>query len=355
MASMTSRERILTVGRRQQPDRVPRNIAFERGMATTMRRHLGTDDLSDYFNVDLYHVGINPTGRQQDFSRYFTRPGVTWDEWGCGRVWDETSHYAEFLYPLERAESMREIEEYPWPDLDASYRFDGLADRVAELHARGKGVAGSLGSMGFELGWQLRSMDRLFEDMLSDDPMATALLDRISARMAVVAREFARANVDILLTGDDVAMQQSLMMSRDLFNTWLRPGIERVFRAAREVKPDIIIWFHSDGVINDLVPDLIEMGMDMLNPVQPECVDHRWVKAAFGDRISFSGGLGVQSVLPFGTPDAVRAHVRETIETLGAGGGLLIGPSHVLERDTPLVNILAMAEAMETYGYYKGA
>lgn len=123
-----------------------------------------------------------------------------------------------------------------------------------------------------------------------------------------------------------------------------------VIGAARQIKPDILVQYHSDGKINELIPDLIEAGVDILNPVQPECVDHRWVKEQFGDRLAFNAGLGVQSVLPFGTPDEVRKHVRQVIERLGAGGGLIIGPSHVIERDTPLENILAMLEAIDEYG-----
>jgi uroporphyrinogen decarboxylase len=152
--------------------------------------------------------------------------------------------------------------------------------------------------------------------------------------------------------GDDIAMQDNLLMSRKMWRTWFGPRLRRVIEAAREIKPDILIEYHSDGKVNNLVGDLIDTGIDILNPVQPECVDHAWIKAEFGQRLSFSGGLGVQSVLPFGTPDEVRAHVRSAIETLGAGGGLIIGPSHVVERDVPMDNFFAMLEAIDQYGQY---
>lgn len=354
MAEMTSRERILAAGRRQLPDRVPRFINVEYGLAQELQRRLGADDLSRYFRNDLYGVGVNPTAVKYDFSRYFTREGVGWDEWGGGRIWDAGMHYAEFLYPLEHAETVDELEAYPWPDLQEPYRYEGLAERVADLHAQGLAVCGWLGSINFELAWQLRSMDRLFEDMLSEDAMATVILQKIEERTVAMARAFSRAGVDILLTGDDVAMQDSLMMSRQLFNRWLRPGLERVIMVAREENPDILVWFHSDGRINELIPDLIEAGIDILNPVQPECVDHRWVKATYGDRLAFSGGLGVQSVLPFGSVDEVREHVHATIQSLGDGGGLIIGPSHVLERDTPFENVMAMVKAIDSFGTYSG-
>ena len=100
-----------------------------------------------------------------------------------------------------------------------------------------------------------------------------------------------------------------------------------------------------------IIPELIEIGVEILNPVQPECMDPRRMKE-HGDRLAFSGGLGVQSVLPFGTPEEVREHVRATIQSLGAGGGLIIGPSHVIERDVPQENIFAMLSAIDEFGNY---
>lgn len=352
MDVMTSRERVLAACRRQKPDRVPRDLQFERRVAKQMQEFYGTQDLVAATRSDVVDVGPNPTRLRGNFSQYFSREAVTWDEWGRGRVWDAEEHYAEYLYPLEKAETVGEILDYPWPDLDAPYCYEGLGERVARLQAQGYAVRGSadVSETVFEIAWQLRSMDRLFQDMFHNERMAEALLDQIINRNTAQAKAYARAGVDILYVGDDVAMQTGLMMSRKLWVKWLKPRLKRVIEAARLIKPDLLVQYHSDGKINDLIPDLIEVGIDILNPVQPECVDHRWVKATYGDRLAFNAGLGVQSVLPFGMPEDVRRHVREVIETLGAGGGLVIGPSHVIERDTPLENILAMIEAIDRYG-----
>ena len=349
---MTSRERVLTAARRRLPDRVPRDIQFERGVAEEMKVYFKSDDLIAATGSDIVDVGPNPSQLKNDYSRYFHREGVRWDEWGRGRVWDAEEHYAEYLYPLEKAETLEEILDYPWPDLAEPYRYAGLDEKVADLQARGYAVRGSadVSETVFEIAWQLRSMDRLFQDMFHNEKMAEAILDQIISRNLVQAQAYARAGVDILYVGDDVAMQTGLMMSRKLWMKWLAPRLQRVIGAARQIKPDILVQYHSDGKINELIPDLIEAGVNILNPVQPECVDHRWVKDQFGDRLAFNAGLGVQSILPFGTPDEVRQHVRQVIETLGAGGGLIIGPSHVIERDTPLENILAMLEAIDEYG-----
>ena len=354
MDRMTSRERVLTAARRGKPDRVPRDLQFERRVSTMMQAYYGTEDLIAATRSDVVDVGPKPTRFPKDYGSYFSRMGVSWDEWGRGRVWDTEDHYAEYLYPLEKAETVDEILNYPWPDLEAPYRYEGLVEKVATLQEQGYAVRGSadVSETVFEIAWQLRSMDRLFQDMFHNEEMAAALLDQIILRNTAQAQAYARANVDILYVGDDVAMQTGLMMSRKLWRKWLGPRLRCVIAAAKEIKPDILVQYHSDGKINDLIPDLIEVGVDILNPVQPECVDHHWVKEQFGDRLAFDAGLGVQSVLPFGTAQDVKKHVHEVMDTLGAGGGLIIGPSHVIERDTSLENILAMIEAIDAYGQY---
>ena len=351
-AEMSSRQRVMTAARLQVPDRVPRTVPLEIGVYEKLKAHLGTAEVARAFKVDLGWVGPDPSRQAPDYSVYFRRPGVTWDEWGRGRIWDAEMHYAEYLYPLERAETVDEILAYPWPDLTEPYRYDGVAERVAAYHAQGLAVCGGLEETVFEIAWQLRGMDRLFADMISQDEKAAIVLDQITDRRAVTARAYALAGVDILDVGDDVGMQDRLLMSRRMWTQWLRPRLEKVIQAARDVNPDILVWYHSDGKISDLVPDLMAAGVQILNPVQPECVDHRWIKRTYGSELAFAGGLGVQSVLPFGSPEQVREHVRETIQTLGEGGGLIVGPSHVMERDTPLENIFAMLKAIDDFGVY---
>jgi len=349
---MTSRQRVLTAAHRQTPDRIPRMIQLEVAVAQMLREHYNTQNLTPALKDDFSWVSPHRSALDPNFGQFFTRPGVTWDEWGRGRIWDQEMHYAEYLYPLETAETIDEIENFPWTDLDQAYRYTGIKEYVQAEQNKGMAVIAGMAETVFEIAWQLRSFNRLFEDIHLQDEKATLLMDKITDRRVYSARQFALAGVDIISLGDDVAMQDRLMMSPKMWNKWFRPRLERVIRAAKEINPDILIWYHSDGKINDLVPDLMSAGVEILNPVQPECVDHAWIKQAFGDKLSFSGGLGVQSVLPFGTPEQVRQHVKDTIQTLGAGGGLIIGPSHVIERDTSLENIQAMLQAIDDFGAY---
>jgi uroporphyrinogen decarboxylase len=126
----------------------------------------------------------------------------------------------------------------------------------------------------------------------------------------------------------------------------------RVIQAAKEVKSDIIIFYHSDGNVWDAIPDLIDAGVEVLNPVQPECIDPASVKKEFGDQLSFFGTISLQKTMPFGTPDDVRKEVKLRMETIGWNGGLLLAPSHVLQPDTPWDNVVAFFEAVEEFGYY---
>jgi uroporphyrinogen decarboxylase len=360
MREMTCRERMLTACRRGVPDRVPRALEFEHGFATSVRKRLARDtrdcdeariDLEGHFRNDARRVRLNPPRTPGDFSRYFNRTNVEIGEWGNGQIWDSTRHYAEYIYPLANAERVSQIDEYPWPDWLESYRYEGLVERVADLKRRGFAVCGGPGAY-FELAWQIRSMERLMEDMLLNEKMAFAVYDRILERNVRYARECARAGVDILYLGDDVSMQTGLMMSVGVWRKYLAPGMRAVITAAREIKPDMLVFYHSDGNITDLVPDLIEVGLDILNPVQPECVDPAQLKRTFGGKLAFWGGLGVQSIIPFGSAAEVREHVRSMIEVLGRGGGYVVAPSHWLERDTPWENLLAMVAAIDEYGSY---
>ena len=156
----------------------------------------------------------------------------------------------------------------------------------------------------------------------------------------------------MLLCGDDVGMQHKLMMSPAMWREWLKPRWKAVWAAAKAIKPDIHIWYHSDGNIEDIIPELIEIGMTILNPVQPECMDPEKLKDQYGDTIAFWGAVGTQTVFPFGTPDEMRQTIKWLMQTVGKNGGLLLAPTHVLEPDVPWENIVAFAEAIEEFGRY---
>ena len=199
----------------------------------------------------------------------------------------------------------------------------------------------------FEQSWYLRGMENLLTDFLSRPEMATALLDCLTELRCFQARVYAEAGVDILRLGDDVSTQRGMLMSPKLWRRWLKPRLARVIAAARAARPGVLVFYHSDGDCRAIVPELIEIGVDILNPVQPECMDPAEMKRLYGDRLSFWGTVGTQTTFPFGSPDDMRQVIRQRVDTVGRGGGLLLAPTHILEPDVPWENIEAFFAAID--------
>ena len=149
--------------------------------------------------------------------------------------------------------------------------------------------------------------------------------------------------------GDDIGMQQTIMMSEELYCRWLKPRLTRLVDMVKAINPDILVFYHSCGFIEPFIPHLIEAGIDVLNPIQSECMDFKEICRQYGDRISFHGTIGTQTVMPHGTPEEVKKAVWENLDAAGEKGGLFVAPTHILEPEVPLENILAYVEACRNY------
>ena len=361
MKTMTPRERVLTALRRQVPDKVPREIsygAFTPALMRIFQSKTGADDPAEYFNFEVRAVKFAPL--EEDLRARFARylppdlpAGAVVDDWGVARIQGDFLHFTRRIHPMRDFASAEAVESYPFPDFSDPQRHAHLRPEVAALHARGLAAMGELYATIFEVAWSMRGMENLLTDFLLNPDLAAALLDRVTEIRCTQARLFVQAGVDILRLGDDVAQQRGLLMRPETWRGWLKPRLAKVIQAAREVNPNVLIFYHCDGNVEQLVPELIEIGVDILNPVQPECMDPVKIKRLYGDRLSFWGTIGTQSVMPFGTPQDVKATVRHMIETVGEGGGLLLAPTHILEPEVPWDNILAFFEAIEEYGYYR--
>jgi uroporphyrinogen decarboxylase len=245
------------------------------------------------------------------------------------------------------------MEAYPLPDLDTAYRYEHLGGQVAALQEQGFAVAAGMACTIFEIAWYMRSMERLLTDFLDESPVATVLLDRITELRKHQARRYALSGADILHTGDDIGSQRGLIMSLPMWRRWLKPRLAAVIAEARAVRPDMLVFYHSDGDVTPAIPDLIEIGVDILNPVQCECMDPAALKREYGRDLAFWGTIGTQTTLPFGAPEDVRNEVRVRMQTVGVGGGLLLGPTHILEPEVPFENIVALVDAIHEYGWYR--
>lgn len=354
MPTMTPRQRVITALNRRVPDRVPKHAQFTPFQLEQVRQRTGRHDPADAFGFEVRFVNFHPPREKPDFSRYLPAdlpPGTTSDEWGLTEKPGTFYHFTEYVYPMAGLTSVSELDDWPFPDYTPAYRFEGIPQQIAAWHDQGYYVTGSVGHI-FETAWYIRSMDELFVDLRYNQPFARRLLDEITDRREYMAVQYARAGVDGLHIGDDVATQRGMMMSPETWREWFKPRWARVIAAAKAVKPDLIVTYHSDGDVWAIIPELAEIGIDVLNPVQPECLDVARVKRAYGDRLAFWGGMGIQTTMPFGAPADVRAEVKRLIETLGAGGGFLIAPTHVLEPDVPWENIVAFFEAVEEFGAF---
>lgn len=354
---MKPRDRVLTALRRQVPDRVPREMGFTPPVLEEFRRRTDATDLADYFDFEVRTVTLAPTRQQVDFSPYLgPLPSNAWvNEWGIGHVPGSLYHFHDYVHPLRNVSTVPEMKAYPFPDVTAGHRYSDLADEVVDWHRRGYAVQAEIphpsGTL-FECAWLLRGLENLLADFLINPDLATALLDHLTASGIGSATRLAQAGIDVLLTGDDVGTQRGMMMSPQLWRQWLKPRLADIIAAAKKVNPDLLVFYHSDGNIEPIIPELIEIGVDILNPVQPECMDPARLKREYGSHLAFWGTIGTQTTMPLGTPEEVKAAVRERIETVGQGGGLLLAPTHVIEPDVPWENVMAFFEAVEEYGRY---
>jgi len=351
---MTKRERVRLAMSRQTPDRVPKSAGFTPAIQRKFEEATGETNAGEYFDYDCAGVGFKGPETAPDWSAYYPAglpAGTAISEYGTAHKPGTFEHFRRLEYPMSSAAELRQFEEFPWPDLTPAHRHEHLEEQVAKLHEDGWYVQGGVGHI-WENAWQITSMESLMTFFIEKPDIAECVLSHLTADAEFKARRFAQAGCDCILCGDDVGMQHKLMMHPDMWRQWLKPGWERVWRTVKEINPDIQIFYHSDGNIDAVIPDLIEMGLDILNPVQPECVDPAQLKVEYGDSLAFWGCVGTQTTFPFGTPAEMKQTIKHLIETVGKDGGLFLAPTHVLEPEVPWENIVAFFEAVQEYGAY---
>ena len=246
-----------------------------------------------------------------DYSRFFPNmpEGAYIDEWGVGRLKGEVEHFNKMFHPMESFISPEQVWNFPLPDVLADYRWEGFEEKIKALKDSGLVVV-FYSIQIFEPAWYLRGMENMLADMLVDEDMAKACLERMAEIKIKVCEKAAKAGVDIIIYGDDVGTQKDMMMSPEIWRKWLKPLMEKAITTAKNINPDLLAYYHSDGVIYDIIPELIEIGVDILNPIQPECMNPVKIKELYGDKLSFWGTVGTQTTMPFGSPGEVEEKVK---------------------------------------------
>lgn len=353
---MTGRQRVVAAMRRNVPDRVPYGVqngavpaAIER-----FKRESGLDDPLASLGGDSRNIFIG-FGTVPDYRRYHegAQGNFRINDWGVRLEMCEGTHLKHIRGSLRGERTDEELADYPLPELlderEGVRRIKGMVD---EAHADGLAANGAVEVGIFEASWQIRGMEGFMVDMGLFPRRAHAFLDRITERCAGMARHFTKAGADVICLSDNVATQRGMMMSLRHWREFFRPRLASVIAETRKVRSDALVRYKCDGDASDIIRDLIEIGVDILTPVQPECMDIAGLKREYGKDLSFWGTVGTQSTLPLATPDEVRRTIRTTIERMGEGGGLYLSPTHILQPDVPWENLVAFVEAAREYGRY---
>jgi uroporphyrinogen decarboxylase len=279
------------------------------------------------------------------------------DDWGITWRRQPGSLYFETADPPLRSATVDDLDRYPWPELTAPSRFVGLAERAKAIQQAGYATVLLSGVTLFEQAYMMRGIDTLLMDLVGDEAFFTALLSRIKALAVPYVRELLRhvgPYVDVFITGDDLGTQDSTLMSPQAYRRLVKPHEADLLAAVKRGTAGKV-FFHSDGNIYPLLGDLVEVGVDLLNPVQVsagDMGDTARLKREFGDRLSFCGAIDTQRVLPHGTPQDVRNEVRRRIMDLAPGGGYIAAAVHCIQPDVPPENIVAMCEEVAAAGRY---
>ncbi len=284
-------------------------------------------DWRDFYEEDLNEdTGFSPYGKASEGG------------------YKDAEHMRRAHHPMAKFDSLEQIKDYPWPEWNYE-DVDHIKEHVQSAHAEGKYVKAGMECTIWETAWGIRDMTILMMDMVMDEEKAAYIFDKVTEDAANRARVYALAGADIINFGDDIGMQDRIMMSLDMYREWLKPRLSKVISAAKDANPDILIQYHSCGYVEPYIPDLIEAGIDILNPVQPECMSFEKLYKEYGDILSFNGTIGTQTTMPFGTPEDVRKEVFKNLEMVGEKGGLVVAPTHMLEPEVSWDNIDAFIKA----------
>lgn len=341
--------------RKQGYEFVPPEFVLCPSLQEKVKERFGADDYEEYFGFPWRRIeDIRLQDHDTEKYRPFFNPPLAKDgmidQWGVGHEPSPNSMHMTYMrHPLENAETLEELEAYPYPDFAGGSR-DHQKEQVRRVKEQDLIALGDMQMTIWEIAWYLRGMEELFCDMMEENEMAVFMFDKALEMAKVRAKAYAEAGVDVLFFGDDIGMQHTIMMSEKLYCTWIKPRLKELITFVKEINPELIIFYHSCGYIEPLIPHLIDAGIDVLNPIQSECMDFEEIYKKYGDRISFHGTIGTQTVMPHGTPEEVKKEVWKNLDIAGEKGGLLAAPTHMLEPEVPLENVLAYVEACREYG-----
>ncbi len=358
---MNSRDRVLTAIAHEEPDRVPVDYWAVPEVTQTLLKEFGLvneDELLEKLKIDMRYAKPSFNGsdfkEQPDGSLHKRLSDGTFaDIWGVKRKkisWGRGSYLEMISSPLGEANSVREIENHSWPDVEA-FNYESVLKQCLNYKDFAIICTGdrlTTRASIFKLAMYLRGMDRFFMDLALNPGLVETLVAKLLEFHLEHNRrifEVAAKHMDIFMLGDDFGSENGLLISLAMFRKFFKPALRDLINLAK--KFSLKTMLHTCGAVRELIPDLIEIGLDILNPIQTRAkgMDPKKLKKEFGKDICFHGAMDVQKTLPFGTPEEIKRTVDSYVKTLGEGGGFILAPSHNLQMDIPIDNIIAMYEA----------
>ncbi len=359
---MKHRDRVLAALNREVPDRCPMQISFTPEFAVRLAKEidLGSDKIHNP------HGGGNTYELERALDQDLLLTSVGWansyyqdadeysDEWGIG--WKSVQYstpygvgrYTEFPHhPLAEDDA---IDSYQPPDPNRPELYEE-AKWVLQKFKDEYWIVGVTVTTIFETAWALRGYEQMLTDLALNPDLAQRILEIPYQYHLTAAKKLTQMGVDMIWVGDDIGAQDAMLMSPRMWRKFLKPRMANIISEVKAINPQVKVAYHSDGVITPIIPDLIEIGLDVLNPIQPASMDPAQLKREFGDQLCFWGSIDEQHTLPFGSADDVRSEVQTRLETLGKNGGLIIGPTHHVQLDTPMENFWAMVNTIRDTPY----
>lgn len=361
---MNSKERIHICLDHKEADRVPIQCWYTPEVAEYLKDVLGIKSSKqpqmDYqLDIELgndllytqvgilnsFNVIYNPK-RRTGKDTFVCDWGIKWK-----KVPHEGGVYAEMVeHPL--AGDMKKLDSYrtPNPNNEEEYK---ITKEVVKKYGKDYAIVGCAGSTVFEASWYLRGMEQFLIDLVKNQDFVNALMDKILEYNLIASKKLVEIGVDILNLGDDVGMQTNMLISPQLYRKYIKPRYAKIIEECKKINPNLKVAYHTDGYVEPVIQDFIEIGIDILHPIQPESMKPGEIKKKYGSKLSFWGTVDVQYVMQFGKTKEVINEVKERIKTVAPRGGFILCPAHYVQpSDRAIDNIFAFYWAANKYGKY---
>lgn len=331
---MTNRERVITSLEHRQPDRTPFHVGFTQPAHARYAEYTGDPHFEARIDNCLLLLSTTPQDAWTEL-----RPHVWRDEWGV--EWDRSVD-PDIGVVCNRVVTPENVRTFRCPDPAEPSRYASYEEAIASTP--GQYVVANLGFSLYERAWTLAGMEEVMMGMVADKAFVHALLDRILEFNLGIIERACSYPIDAMMFGDDWGQQTGLQMGLNHWREFIKPRIREMYGAVKSHGKKVFI--HSCGKVDELFPDLIECGLDVFNPFQPEVIDVEAAKREYGRDLSFYGGISTQRTLPYASVQQVKDEVRRLIEVVGKDGGLIAAPAHAIPGDARPENIEAMLEVL---------